>query len=86
MELIAKLIFIMVMFGINYFAFTFIMTIKKDADQKAAVMALAGTNILATTTILYAIHPHMAHEPALLAAGFIGGVVIFAMSSMPFTK
>ena len=85
MELIAKLIFIMVMFGINYFAFTLLDTIKKEEAGIAAAMALLGTNILATTVMLHVIHPYMS-QGALAFVGFVGGAVIFIVSIMPFAK
>ena len=85
MELIIKLLFILAMFVFNVSIFQHVYNMKDEAKQKAAFMVLAGFNVLATSSILFILHPYMEHEPHVLAfAGFIGGAIIFAVSTIPY--
>jgi len=87
MELLIKITFILALASLNFAVVIPIFNIKDDAIQKGAFMLLAGVNVLATTIMLFVLHPHMASNlPALAGAGFLGGGVIFAMSISPFSQ
>lgn len=85
MELIIKLNFILAMVGLNVSILSVLMNIKDEVKQKSGFMAVAGFDILATTSMLLYLHPHMADSlPALAFSGFIGGGAIIAAASFPF--
>lgn len=87
MDIIIKMLFIMSLFVFNITVFAPIFNMTDDAKQKSAFMVLAGFNVLATTSIIYILHPYMSSTPQALAfAGFIGGAVIFVVSTLPYAK